>query len=628
MNKQLSLAFLFVLVAALSVSAISASDVNVTDSYIDSVGDDISDVSVPMDNTGYSSVLSVSNESNVDNESSESGNSNNLSTNSDSNSNDDVLDVDDTPVDPSKTVDSKDVTKIQIKEVVPTKDATINVKSTTVFTKGSSARFLVELKSDGSPLAGKNVVFTINGKTYTKTTNSDGLAALSIYSLDNGKYTMSFSFEGDSVVKPVNGSTIIQIKEVVPTKDATINVKSTTVFTKGSSARFLVELKSDGSPLAGKNVVFTINGKTYTKTTNSDGLAALSIYSLDNGKYTMSFSFEGDSVVKPVNGSTIIQVKDSESIEDIVAGATNLKKYYETNKKLPSTVTAGGVKFTLAEFTYLMAKAIDQLGKSDTKAIAIILGIADPSNPSGDNIYSVDLSKENYLKVALNVANYMSENKAAPNYASSTIGNIIYSEYVDAFSRILAFYEINNRLPNSVIISYSSGSDSGSGATGTGLNEKNTETDLDKYLKATKNCQVGNSAIKSVVDSVTKGLTSVKDKATAIFNYVRDKISYSFYYDTKYGAAGTLSSKKGNCVDSSHLLVAMFRTTGIPARYVHGSCTFSSGSTYGHVWVQVLVDGQWTVADATSSRNSLGKVANWNTKTFSLTGGTLAEISF
>ena len=305
-----------------------------------------------------------------------------------------------------------------------------------------------------------------------------------------------------------------------------------------------------------------------------------------------------------------------------------MKKYYETNKKLPSTVTAGGVKFTLAEFTYLMAKAIDQLGKSDTKAIAIILGIADPSNPSGDNIYSVDLSKENYLKVALNVANYMSENKAAPNYASSTIGNIIYSEYVDAFSRILAFYEINNRLPNSVIISYSSGSDSGSGATGTGLNEKNTETDLDKYLKATKNCQVGNSAIKSVVDSVTKGLTSVKDKATAIFNYVRDKISYSFYYDTKYGAAGTLSSKKGNCVDSSHLLVAMFRTTGIPARYVHGSCTFSSGSTYGHVWVQVLVDGQWTVADATSSRNSLGKVANWNTKTFSLTGGTLAEISF
>ena len=409
--------------------------------------------------------------------------------------------------------------------------------------------------------------------------------------------------------------------DVVPTKDATITVKGATVFGKGSSDRFVVELKSGSVPLAGKNVVFTVNGKSYTKTTNSDGLAALSIYSLDIGKYDMAFSFDGDSVVKPVSGSTIIQVKDSESIGDIVAGATNLKKYYETNNKLPSTVTAGGVTFTLAEFTYLMAKAIDQLGNSNTNAITIILGIADPSNPSGDNINSKDLSKDDYLKVALSVANYMSENNIAPNYASSSLGKIIYSEYVDAFSRILAFYGINNRLPNSVTISYSS-------VSGThGLNEENTETDLDKYLKATKNCQVGNSAIKSVVDSVIKGLTSVKDKATAIFNYVRDKISYSFYYDTKYGAAGTLNAKCGNCVDQSHLLVAMFRTAGIAARYVHGSCTFTSG-TYGHVWVQVLVDGQWTVADATSSRNSLGKVANWDTKTFSLKSGCVAEISF
>jgi transglutaminase-like putative cysteine protease len=64
----------------------------------------------------------------------------------------------------------------------------------------------------------------------------------------------------------------------------------------------------------------------------------------------------------------------------------------------------------------------------------------------------------------------------------------------------------------------------------------------------------------------------------------------------------------------------MFRTAKIPARYVHGTCKFSSGSTYGHVWVQVLINGKWTIADATSSKNSLGSVANWNTKSFSLKG--------
>ena len=104
-------------------------------------------------------------------------------------------------------------------------------------------------------------------------------------------------------------------------------------------------------------------------------------------------------------------------------------------------------------------------------------------------------------------------------------------------------------------------------------------------------------------------------------------MSYSFYYNTKYGAAGTLSAKKGNCVDHSHLLVAMFRTAGMAARYVHGTCTFSSGSTYGHVWTQVLIGNTWTVADGTSSKNSLGKVANWNADSYILEGYS-SSISF
>ena len=139
-------------------------------------------------------------------------------------------------------------------------------------------------------------------------------------------------------------------------------------------------------------------------------------------------------------------------------------------------------------------------------------------------------------------------------------------------------------------------------------------------MKSSTNCQVGNSAIKSVVNSITSGLTSDYQKAVAIYNYVRDQISYSFYYDTRYGAVGTLNAGTGNCVDQAHLVVAMARTAGLAARYVHGTCVFSSGSTYGHVWAQILVDGNWVVADATSSRNSFGSVVNWNTNSFSLHG--------
>ena len=115
-------------------------------------------------------------------------------------------------------------------------------------------------------------------------------------------------------------------------------------------------------------------------------------------------------------------------------------------------------------------------------------------------------------------------------------------------------------------------------------------------------------------------MTSDSAKASAIYNYVRDSISYSFYYDTKHGAVGTLSAKSGNCVDQAHLVIALYRSAGLPARYVHGTCTFSSGSTYGHVWAQVLLGDVWTVSDPTSTRNSLGKVANWNTNSYTLKG--------
>ena len=314
------------------------------------------------------------------------------------------------------------------------------------------------------------------------------------------------------------------------------------------------------------------------------------------------------------------------SIKNIITGAANLKTFYDTNKRLPNTVTAGGYTFTLPEFFYLMSQAIYQLGNSNTKDVAVISGVSAPSSPTGDTIDSKDL--KTFVKVAQSVANYIQANNKAPNYASSDVGKIIYSELVDSFSRILTFYKSNNRLPSYVTISYGSSSSSSSNTgSGHGLNEACTETSLAKYLKATKNCQVGASAIKSIVNSLTKGLTSDLSKAKAIFNYVRDTLSYSFYYNTKYGATGTLSAKKGNCVDHSHLLVAMFRTAGLESRYVQGTCTFSSGSTYGHVWTQVLIDGKWYIADATSSKNSIGSVSNWNTKSFSLSG-IYAEIQF
>ena len=202
-----------------------------------------------------------------------------------------------------------------------------------------------------------------------------------------------------------------------------------------------------------------------------------------------------------------------------------------------------------------------------------------------------------------------------PNSVNSALGSIGYNGLVYAMARVVAFYDDYGIMPNYVTIKTYASTPSSSP-----LNSKNTITNLKPYLVATTNCQVGNSKIKSVVDSLTSGLTTDSAKARAIYNYVRDAVSYSFYYDTRYGAVGTLNAKTGNCVDQAHLLIAMYRTAGLAARYVHGTCVFSSGSTYGHVWAQVLIGDTWIVSDPTSVRNSFGTVVNWNNYNYRLHG--------
>ena len=123
-------------------------------------------------------------------------------------------------------------------------------------------------------------------------------------------------------------------------------------------------------------------------------------------------------------------------------------------------------------------------------------------------------------------------------------------------------------------------------------------------------------SISELSQSLIKGLTSERAKATALYNYVRDYISYEFYYDTQKGAEGTLASGSGNCCDQAQLLVAMGRSVGMTVRFDTGYCTFSSGSTYGHVWTQFLIDGSWINADPTSTRNSFGVIVNWDTSSY------------
>ncbi len=188
------------------------------------------------------------------------------------------------------------------------------------------------------------------------------------------------------------------------------------------------------------------------------------------------------------------------------------------------------------------------------------------------------------------------------------VNGLNVAQLKDGISRVQAYYVAYGKLPTFVSF--------GTRHIPIATFEQNIATQgLKITVKAV--AKPDTSSVAALAKSL-KGST-VAITAVNLFNWVRDNIGYSFYYNTKYGAAGTLTHMTGNCCDTANLLVALARADGITARYVHGYCNFSSG-WYGHVWAQLYVNGKWYTADATSYSNSLGVIKNWNTATYKLYG--------
>lgn len=196
---------------------------------------------------------------------------------------------------------------------------------------------------------------------------------------------------------------------------------------------------------------------------------------------------------------------------------------------------------------------------------------------------------------------------------TTSVNGLTLKQLKEGLSRVQTFYNKNGRLPN--FVTYGTKK----------ISIATFKTYLAKAgLKIKTNTNPVNkpdtSSVSALANSLTSGVSSTYSKAVNLFNWVRDNISYSFYYNTKYGAAGTLKYRTANCCDTANLLVALARNAGITARYVHGTCQFSSGTWYGHVWAQFNINGKWYNADGTSYRNSLGVINNWNTGTYKLHG--------
>ena len=499
---------------------------------------------------------------------------------------------------------------------------TLTGPASTTIIKGTA--YNVTLKGDDKKaIAGQKITFTFNGKTYTRTTNKKGVASLTINAAAGKTYKFSYKFAGTSYYnRSASGTINLAVKLKTSLKNSGTVIMNDTVYT--------VSLKdSDGKALANKPVDFTFDGKTYQNSTDENGTVGLLINVTSPKVAKLTYKFAGDNKYDVSSGSVSLDVKSDKifTFDHIVAGAVKLRNYVEKNGKMAATISINGIKMNMSSFAYLLGKAVENINNGKKIDVALVDVKTNYTN-GGNSSINADLNKTKYVEMSKILTDFIEEEGRLPYWITTVVGQMSPNLYIYGLAKSLDFYSNMNRLPNYVTfdakdVNGGSGSVTKKGNASQykkGLNEVQslTSAQLAQYLKASGNDAL-NSAIKSLANSLTSGKTTVWAKAEAIFNWVRDNINYEYYANTKYKATGTLSKKKGNCCDHANLIVALCRAADIPARFSHGkNCKFSSGLNTGHVWAQIYVDGVWYSADATSSRNKLGNIQNWNTKSFDL----------
>ncbi|WP_407461435.1 Ig-like domain repeat protein [Methanobrevibacter sp.] len=167
--------------------------------------------------------------------------------------------------------------------------------------------FTITLKdSKGNALANKAVQIGFNGKVYDRVTDKDGKANLQINLKNAGTYTFAICFLGD---ENYNGSFAVA-KIVVNKQKGSLTVPNKSFKASATSKTLTATFKSaSGKVVANKKITFTVNGKSYSATTNDKGVATVKVSLNKKGTYSFTAKFAGNNMYAAITKTAKLTIK-------------------------------------------------------------------------------------------------------------------------------------------------------------------------------------------------------------------------------------------------------------------------------------------------------------------------------
>ena len=167
--------------------------------------------------------------------------------------------------------------------------------------------FYITLKDKkGNLLKNKPVQIGFNGQVYDRVTDENGQAKLQINLKNAGTYTFAVSYLGDD---EYNGSFIVA-KIVVNKQKGSLTVPTKTYKASATSKTLTATFKSaSGKVVKGKKITFTVNGKSYSATTNAKGVATVKVSLSKKGTYSFTAKFAGNTMYAAISKTGKLVIK-------------------------------------------------------------------------------------------------------------------------------------------------------------------------------------------------------------------------------------------------------------------------------------------------------------------------------
>ena len=210
------------------------------------------------------------------------------------------------------------VNKTVAVNISPDRNPVLNISDIVMIYKDGTRMVAVLTDYLGNPIANATVYFTINGKTYAKSTDANGTASMGL-NLASNVYKATVSYNGSDMYNAVSKNITVTINPTIVADDLVKMYQNATRF----YAKFT---DSTGKAIANKEIRFNINGVFYTKKTDKDGVADLGIM-LRPGSYILT-------AYNPVTG----EEKGFNIIVKSLIMQNDLTKYYLNASRFEATV--------------------------------------------------------------------------------------------------------------------------------------------------------------------------------------------------------------------------------------------------------------------------------------------------